>query len=80
MAHNAHVFVVDATTFPVHRDRLFCGVKNPANDNTRYGLYADMFAIRPGDTVFFYQSRIDEYRSDRGFRGNLPSGFRTFFR
>jgi len=24
--HNAHVFVVDADSFPVHRDRLFCGI------------------------------------------------------
>jgi hypothetical protein len=69
LVNNAHVFVVDATTFPVHRDRLFCGVKNPYNENTRHGLYADLFAVRPGDLVFFYQSRIDEPRKERGFRG-----------
>uniref|UniRef100_A0A7C5USP9 DUF91 domain-containing protein n=1 Tax=candidate division CPR3 bacterium TaxID=2268181 RepID=A0A7C5USP9_UNCC3 len=64
-----HVFVVDATTFPVHRDRLFCGVKNPITEWSRYGLYADLFALRQGDVVFFYQRRIDEPRKERGFRG-----------
>ena len=69
MVNNAHVFVVDANTFPVHRDRLFCGVKNPENESTRHGLYADLLGTRPGDEIFFYQSRIDEPRPERGFRG-----------
>ena len=79
MAINAHVFVVDANTFPVHRDRLFCGVKNPYNENTRHGLYADLFALRLGDLIFFYQSRIDEPRKERGFRGIYRAISAPFF-
>ena len=73
---NAHVFVVDADSFPVHRDRLFCGVKNPNKLNARgtpnssfYGLYADIKALRKGDLVFFYQMRKEEEKHLRGFRG-----------
>jgi hypothetical protein len=65
----AHVFVVDKYSFPVHSDRLFCGVKNPQSLWQRVGVYSDLFATRPGDLVFFYQRRIDEGPEDRGFRG-----------
>lgn len=65
----AHVFVVDKFSFPVHRSRGFCGVKNPENAMPRNGVYADLSAIRKGDFVFFYQRRIDEPPEQRGFRG-----------
>jgi len=64
-----HVFAVDRYTFPVHKDRQFCGVLNPENEMTRYGLYADLMALRKGDYVFFYQYRTDETKEERGFRG-----------
>ena len=75
----AHVFVVDKFTFPVHRDRLFCGVKNPININTRYGVYADLKALRVGDIVFFYQRRVDESPRERGFRGVYEISSEPFF-
>lgn len=64
-----HVFVVDKYSFPVHSDRLFCGVKNPRNLSQRISVYADLLATRPGDFVLFYQRRIDENPEQRGFRG-----------
>jgi len=64
-----HVFVVDRYSWPVHRSRLFCGVKNPMNINSRLSLYADLLCVRKGDLVFFYQRRINEPRLERGFRG-----------
>lgn len=90
----AHVFVVDSDSYPVHRDRMFCGVKNPDKyskrksrsgkwsqtlNTARYGLYADMKAIRKGDLVFFYQMRIDEGKYDRGFRGIFEATSEPFF-
>jgi hypothetical protein len=39
------------------------------NENSRLSLYADLGNLRKGDTVFFYQRRIDEPRKERGFRG-----------
>lgn len=68
----AHVFVVDRHSFPVHRSRLFCGVKDPTRDwgfSGKWGLYATLNCTRPGDLVFFYQRRIDEPQEERGFRG-----------
>lgn len=72
----AHVFVVDSDSYPVHRDRLFCGVKNPNKfnikgrpNNSYYGLLADLKTLRPNDLVFFYQMRKDEEKHKRGFRG-----------
>jgi hypothetical protein len=65
----SHVFVVDGTTFPVHRDRRFCGVVNPKNVRTKMGLVADLKTLRVGDLVFFYKRRIDEPPEDRGFYG-----------
>jgi hypothetical protein len=79
MVNNSHVFVVDANTFPVHRDRLFCGVKNPFNKNTRYGVYADLLTVRLGDTIFFYQSRNREEKYNRGFRGVYRAISNPFF-
>ncbi len=79
--HNAHVFVVDSDSYPVHRDRLFCGIKNPKKQSPRknsknlfpntahYGLIADLVTLRKGDLVIFYQMRKEEKKLDRGFRG-----------
>lgn len=79
--HNAHVFVVDADSYPVHRDRLFCGIKNPNKlskikktgyvrpNSSYYGLIADLITLRKGDYVVFYQMRKEEAKYDRGFRG-----------
>lgn len=75
----AHVFVVDRFSFPVHRSRGFCGVKNPMNQNSRLSLYADLLCIRKGDLVFFYQRRIDEPRRERGFRGIYVAESEPFF-
>ena len=69
MSVRAHVFVVDRFSYPVHRSKCFCGVKNPHNEDMRNRVYADLFAIRKGDIVFFYQRRIDEPPEERGFRG-----------
>lgn len=67
-----HVFVVDDETFPVHRDRQFCGtglegVPQDYDDvlaaGRRYlGLIADLKGTRVGDPVFLYHRQ-------RGFRG-----------
>lgn len=89
--YNAHVFVVDADSFPVHRDRLFCGIKNP-NKNTimqitgttrpnssYYGLIADLVSLRIGDYVIFYQMRKEEAKLDRGFRGIYKVVSNPFF-
>ncbi|MEM0143723.1 MAG: hypothetical protein QXL94_07245 [Candidatus Parvarchaeum sp.] len=83
---NWHVFVVDSDSYPVHRDRLFCGVKNPNRLNTRgnlnvarFGVYADLKALRKGDIVFFYQKRIKEEKLDRGFRGIFKVKSEPFF-
>lgn len=76
---NAHVFVVDRNTFPVHRDRGFCGVKNPEDIKTRYGLYGDLMGLRKGDLVFFYQMRINEDKLSRGFRGVYKVASEPFF-
>jgi hypothetical protein len=65
----AHVFVVDARTFPVHRDRRFCGVLNPPSADARMGLVADLKTLRKGDLVFFYKRRIEELPEERGFYG-----------
>lgn len=85
----AHVFVVDADSYPVHRDRLFCGVKNPNKFSKRgetsifntalFGLYADLKALRIGDTVFFYQMRMEEEKYNRGFRGIFKIKNEPFF-
>lgn len=74
-----HVFVVDRNSFPVHRDRFFCGVKNPKSEQTIFGLYADLFTLRIGDTALFYQMRIDEDKLDRGFRGIYQIVSEPFF-
>jgi len=88
---NAHVFVVDSDSYPVHRDRLFCGVKNPNKISIRknsgkkipnpsyYGLIADLAALRIGDYVIFYQMRKEESKLDRGFRGIFKVASEPFF-
>ena len=74
---NAHVFVVDSDSYPVHRDRLFCGIKNPNKitkikktgkkrpNSSYYGLIADLVALRKDDYVLFYQMRNDNNLSSK---------------
>jgi len=88
---NAHVFVVDADSYPVHRDRLFCGIKNPNKisvmsktghkrpNSSYYGLIADLITLREGDYVLFYQMRKNEAKFDRGFRGIFKVTSEPFF-
>lgn len=75
----SHVFVVDRNTIPVHRDRRFCGVKNPSNPNTREAVIADLKTLRVDDLVFFYKRRIDEPREERGFYGVYKIASEPFF-
>jgi predicted RNA-binding protein len=89
--NNAHVFVVDSDSFPVHRDRLFCGVKNPNKETimqktgakrpntSHYGLIADLVTLRVGDYIIFYQMRREESKLDRGFRGIYKVVSNPFF-
>ena len=89
--HNAHVFVVDADSYPVHRDRLFCGIKNPDKisimkktgtkrpNSSYYGLIADLVSVRIGDYIIFYQMRKEEAKFDRGFRGIFKVVSAPFF-
>jgi len=65
----AHVFVVNKWTFPVHRDRRFCGIINSEKPNIRDGIYADLLTLRKEDLAIFYKARIDETPEDRGFYG-----------
>jgi hypothetical protein len=74
-----HVFVVDRFSFPVHRSRGFCGVKNLPSKHVRYSVYADLKTVRVGDAVFFYQRRIDEPPEERGFRGIYEVVSEPFF-
>ena len=88
---NAHVFVVDADSYPVHRDRLFCGIKNPNKisimkatgtqrpNSSYYGLIADLVTLRVGDYIIFYQMRKEESKLDRGFRGIFRVVSEPFF-
>ncbi len=87
----AHVFVVDADSYPVHRDRLFCGIKNPNKisvmkktgtkrpNTSYYGLIADLVTLRIGDYIIFYQMRKEESKFDRGFRGIFKVVSQPFF-
>jgi hypothetical protein len=74
-----HVFVVDKFSWPVHRSRLFCGVKNPLDEDSRFSLFADLKALRLGDLVIFYHRRIDEPPEERGFRGIFKIISEPFF-
>jgi len=88
---NAHVFVVDSDSYPVHRDRLFCGVKNPNKisviknsgkkrpNPSYYSLIADLAALRIDDYVIFYQMRKEESKLNRGFRGIFKVASEPFF-
>jgi len=69
----AHIFNVDELTFPVHRDRGFCGTGKRGYPLKNYqqalkeprkfsSIVVDLKGTRPGDLVFFYESR-------RGFHG-----------
>lgn len=88
--NNAHVFVVDSDSYPVHRDRLFCGIKNPSNitipkkgnkrpNTSYYGLIADLVTIRQNDLIIFYQMRKNETKYNRGFRGIFKVCSEPFF-
>lgn len=70
---NAHIFNVDDRTFPVHRDRGFCGVGKPGTPvhsrqevlrqiKTFSGILTDLQGTRPNDLVFFYERQ-------RGYHG-----------
>lgn len=74
----AHVFVVDERTFPVHRDRGFCGVKNPMYPPSRWSLYADLMGVREGELVFFYERRR-RGRSLWGYHGIYRVTSEPFF-
>jgi hypothetical protein len=61
---NAHIFNVNEQTFPVHRDRGFCGtgkIGTPVNDyrqvleqpRTFSEMITDLKGTRPNDLVFF---------------------------
>ncbi len=69
----AHIFNVDQTTFPVHRDRKFCGTGKIGSSVNNYQrvldqprtfseIITDLKGTRVGDLVFFYEKR-------RGFHG-----------
>lgn len=69
----AHIFNVDEHTFPVHRDRGFCGTGKIGTPLSSYqqaldsprtfsGLITDLLGTRLNDLVFFYESQ-------RGFHG-----------
>lgn len=69
----AHVFNVDEETFPIHRDREFCGTGKIGAPIINYqealekkrtfsGIIADLLGTRPNDLVFFYEK-------GRGFHG-----------
>jgi hypothetical protein len=69
----AHIFNVDENTFPVHRDRGFCGTgkrnyplktfEQALREPRKFSsIIVDLQGTRPGDLVFFYES-------GRGFHG-----------
>ena len=69
----SHIFNVDENTFPVHRDRGFCGTgkrgyplktySQALNEPRKFSsIVVDLKGTRPGDLVFFYERR-------RGFHG-----------
>jgi hypothetical protein len=69
----AHIFNVDNHTFPIHRDRGFCGIGKIGVPVTTYeqvlnqpkafgGIITDLMGTRPNDLVFFYER-------GRGFHG-----------
>lgn len=69
----SHIFNVDKITFPVHRDREFCGTgkigfslnnyQQVLNQQRKFSdLIADLKGTRIGDLVFFYERQ-------RGFHG-----------
>lgn len=84
----AHVFVVDQHTFPVHRDRCFCGIGHMERQFDSYeelstvmltrggsgyrGMVVDVLGTRPGDLVFFYERQV-------GFHGVYEISGEPFF-
>jgi hypothetical protein len=82
------VFVVDEKTFPVHRDRCFCGIGPGSGGVHRHqellevilhsarsgyrGMVVDVLGTRLGDLVFFYER-------GNGFHGVYRIAGRPFF-
>lgn len=52
--HMAHVFIVDARTFPVHLEYQFAGTTAGTKRQRYVPLYADIARVRPGDRAYFY--------------------------
>src|SRR4051794_5403011 len=50
----AHVFIVDADTFPIHLQYQFAGTTAGAKKQRSIGLYADIARVRPNDRAYFY--------------------------
>ena len=50
----AHVFIVDARTFPVHLEYQFAGTTAGSHRLRYIPLYADIARVRPGDRAYFY--------------------------
>lgn len=74
-----HVFVVDKNTFTVHSKFQFCGVVNPVALKERYGVYADLMNLRPGDNVVFYQRFSQDEPAQNGFNGLYTVKDKPFF-
>jgi hypothetical protein len=84
----AHVFVVNENTYPVHRDRHFCGIGHSQDQYETYealkekmltsggtgcrGMLADILGTRPGDLVFLYENGV-------GFHGVYEIAGTPFF-
>jgi hypothetical protein len=84
----AHIFVVDKDTFPVHRDRGFCGIGPERSEFHAYseviqamlgrstsgyrGMLVDILGTRPGDVAFFYERKV-------GFHGVYKITDQPFF-
>ena len=54
----AHVFIVDARTFPVHLEYQFAGTTAGVNKQRSIGLYADIGRVRPNDRAYFGSSGL----------------------
>ncbi len=77
MVNNALVFVVDKFSLPIHIGAQVAGFKYPVSvkGNQAYltrglfSLLADLANINQNTEVFFYQRRVDEPPTHRGFLG-----------
>lgn len=50
-----HIFIVNATTFPLHLQYRFAGTTAGSSRERHIGLLSDIARVRPGDPVIFYQ-------------------------